>query len=102
MKSIPYPQVEAPPPGCAIRLEVLGTPVAVFNVQGKFRAIEARCPHRAGPLEKGQVESQTVTCPWHGSQFDLETGRVIRGPATAGVRAYPVHLDGAILVIEAP
>jgi len=86
-------QVTPPRPGEAIRVEVEGVPVAIFNIGGELRAIEARCPHRAGPLEKGRVAGLVVTCPWHGSQFDLQTGQVLRGPATAGVKSYPVRLD---------
>jgi len=43
-----------------------------------------------------------VTCPWHGSQFDLDTGQVMRGPAVAPVRTYSARLDGGVLVVEVP
>ncbi|MCI4353551.1 MAG: Rieske 2Fe-2S domain-containing protein [Thermoplasmata archaeon] len=102
MEAIPYPGVRVPRPGEAIRIDFKGTPVAVFNVGGELRAIDARCPHRGGPLEKGLVAGITVTCPWHGSQFDLQTGLVTRGPAPVGVHSYPVHVEGDVLVIDAP
>ena len=102
MESVPFPQVRPPDPGQAVRVDVKGIPVAVFNVGGELRAIEARCPHRGGPLEKGRVTGRGVTCPWHGSQFDLDTGQVIRGPAVAAVRTYSARLDGGVLVVEVP
>lgn len=76
--------------------------MAIFNVGGDLRAVDARCPHRGGPLEKGPVTGRIVTCPWHGSQFDLDTGNVVRGPAVASVRTFPVRLEGGALVIDVP
>ncbi len=102
MESIPFPQVKPPEPGQAVRVDLKGVPVAVFNTGGELRAIEARCPHRGGPLEKGALTGRIVTCPWHGSQFDLDTGQVSRGPAITGVRTFPVRLEGTLLVLEAP
>jgi nitrite reductase/ring-hydroxylating ferredoxin subunit len=49
--------------------------VAVFSVAGGFCATQATCTHRAGPLSEGAVDDTTVTCPLHGSQFDIWTGR---------------------------
>lgn len=81
---------------------VKGAPVAVFNLGGDLRAIDARCTHVGGPLEKGRVTERVVTCPWHGSQFNLDTGLVVRGPAATPERTYGVRLEGGVLVIEAP
>ena len=102
MASVPLPGVTPPPPGGAIRVVVEGVPVAVFNLSGELRAIEARCPHRGGPLERGPVAGHTVTCPLHGSQFDIDTGQVKRGPAMLGVKTYAVRVDGATLVVDVP
>jgi nitrite reductase/ring-hydroxylating ferredoxin subunit len=102
MESIRFPQVKPPAPGQAIRVDVKGVPVAVFNLGGELRAIEARCTHVGGPLEKGAVTGHTVTCPWHGSQFDIDTGKVVRGPATVAEKSFHVHLEGNVLVVDAP
>ncbi|MGC2289112.1 MAG: Rieske 2Fe-2S domain-containing protein [Thermoplasmata archaeon] len=102
MELISFPQVKAPAPGEAIRVDVKGVPVAIFNLGGELRAIEARCTHRGGPLEKGAVTGRLVTCPWHGSQFDLDTGQVARGPAITPERTYPVRVEQNVLVVEAP
>jgi nitrite reductase (NADH) small subunit len=48
---------------------------AVFNVDGRFYALDGICPHAGGPLAKGCVSGTVVTCPWHGWQFDVTTGR---------------------------
>ncbi len=54
---------------------VAGKIVAVFNVEGEFHAMDGICPHAGGPLAKGVLRGIVVTCPWHGWQFDVTTGR---------------------------
>lgn len=49
--------------------------LAVYHVDGAFYALDGICPHSGGPLGKGALESAVVTCPWHGWQFDVTTGR---------------------------
>jgi len=52
-----------------------GRVIAVFNVNGTFYALDGVCPHQGGPLGRGLVEGCTVTCPWHGWQFDVRSGQ---------------------------
>jgi nitrite reductase/ring-hydroxylating ferredoxin subunit len=54
-----------------------------------------------GPLNEGTLDGSTVTCPWHGSQFDVCTGAVLRGPAGAPLKAYRVIVEGDIGRVEA-
>jgi len=49
--------------------------VALFNVEGRFYALDGICPHQGGPLGKGTLAGCIVTCPWHGFQFDVTTGQ---------------------------
>jgi nitrite reductase (NADH) small subunit len=49
--------------------------LAVFNVDGEFHVIDGICPHAGGPLADGGLHGGIVTCPWHGWQFDVTTGR---------------------------
>src|SRR5438067_13599639 len=49
--------------------------IALFNVDGKFYALDGICPHQGGPLGKGSLNGCVVTCPWHGFQFDVTTGQ---------------------------
>lgn len=94
------PGVRPPEPGLAIRVTVEGTPVAVFHVGDRLLALDARCTHVGGPLERGRVAANVVTCPLHGSQFDLSTGQVVRGPATRPVRVYRARAEPDALVLE--
>ena len=55
--------------------EVNGRMVAVFNVGGRFHAIDSACAHQQGPLAEGDLEGCVVTCPWHGWTYDVTTGQ---------------------------
>jgi nitrite reductase/ring-hydroxylating ferredoxin subunit len=79
---------------------VLVGEVAVFNVGGGLCATQAKCTHRQGPLDKGKLDGSTVTCPWHGSQFNVCTGEVLRDPATDALKTYRVIVDGDIGRVE--
>lgn len=72
----------------------------VFNVDGNFCATQAACPHRGGPLGEGTFEGSTVTCPWHGSQFNVCSGDVLRGPAVEPLMTYRVAVDGDVGRVE--
>jgi nitrite reductase/ring-hydroxylating ferredoxin subunit len=58
-----------------------GMPVLVIRVDGRLHAIADVCSHAGGPLHEGGMRDGVVTCPWHGSQFCLRSGRVLTGPA---------------------
>ena len=63
-------------------LEAGGRALLVSRFGGQFQAISATCSHAGGPLGKGEVKGGVVTCPWHGSQFRVDDGEVVRAPAT--------------------
>ncbi len=62
-------------------------------------AFEDRCPHKGGSLAGGSVTCNTVQCPWHGSQFRIDTGNVTAGPSREGIPVYPViEKDGKVFI----
>ena len=63
------------PPGTAIERVAADRMVAIANVEGSFHAIDGLCPHQGGPLGTGALCGTVLTCPWHGWQFDVVTGR---------------------------
>jgi nitrite reductase/ring-hydroxylating ferredoxin subunit/uncharacterized membrane protein len=78
-----------------------GTPLVLYRSGDRIDALAARCSHRGGPLQEGQIEDGegSITCPWHASKFDLATGDVLRGPATAPQPAFDVRIrDGVVEV----
>ena len=73
-------------PAGELRLVVSGDrKVAVANVDGELHAFDDTCTHRGCSLAEGTLDGKVVTCPCHGSQFDVTTGAVVRGPATEPV-----------------
>ena len=87
-------------PGQGKMVEVNGTEIALFNLQGNFYAINNTCPHRGGPLSEGEIEGEQVTCPWHGAIFNIKSGEVLGPPAPKGVARYNVRLAGRDIEIE--
>src|SRR5262249_22058197 len=82
------------PVGHGLLVENNGRAVAVFNRGGgRFAACGAICPHEDGPLADGWLEGDVVVCPWHGFDFDLDTGQC-RVDADLAVVVYPVRVVG--------
>jgi nitrite reductase/ring-hydroxylating ferredoxin subunit/uncharacterized membrane protein len=69
-------------------------PVVVLRHRGAVRALDARCPHRGGPMDEGAVDDECITCPWHGSQFRIDDGGLVRGPSTVDLPAYECEVVG--------
>ena len=86
--------------GAGKLVEANGQDIAVFKVDGSYHAIENTCPHAGGPLAEGELEGEVVTCPWHGSQFNVKTGAVVAPPANRGVKSFPVRVTGNDVEIE--
>ena len=86
--------LEAIPDGDSMTVYFQGDQIALFNVGGEIFAIDNRCSHANGPLADGQIEDGSVSCPWHGSRFDLRSGNSIQGPAGRRVSSYEVKLEG--------
>ena len=84
-----------------IRLvHVGGEEVTVYNADDSFYATQGACTHRGGPLSEGDLMGHVVTCPLHGSQFDVATGQVVQGPAAEPLMCYQVVIDGEIGRVE--
>jgi 3-phenylpropionate/trans-cinnamate dioxygenase ferredoxin subunit len=104
------------PPGTQRKVEVGGRSVAVFNVEGTFRALRDICPHKGAELSAGVVvgsvsatepgcyvydASRTlVRCPWHGWEYDLVTGQSWVDPEKQRVRPYPVTVEAGETLFE--
>jgi nitrite reductase (NADH) small subunit/3-phenylpropionate/trans-cinnamate dioxygenase ferredoxin subunit len=86
--------------GSIKQVEVNGKSIALFNLEGSFFAIGNECTHRGGPLAEGYVEGESVTCPWHGAQFNVKTGVVEGPPAAKNVAKYNVRVQGNDVEVE--
>jgi nitrite reductase/ring-hydroxylating ferredoxin subunit len=80
--------------------DVRGTRIAVANVAGTFYAFGDTCTHMQCSLAEGDLEETTVICPCHGSEFDVTSGAVLRGPAREPVGAYEVLAEGGNLEVK--
>ena len=69
------------PEGEMRRAEVKGTPIMLARQHGRIYALAESCAHLGGPLSEGELKAGSVVCPWHGSRFSLEDGRVLDSPA---------------------
>ena len=105
------------PPGTSRAVEGFGTTIALFNVAGELFALDNHCPHHGGPLCRGRIsgtllpsapyeyrygrEGRVLTCPWHGWQFDLETGQALFDPLVR-VPRYEARVEGDDIFLYDP
>lgn len=106
---------DALPPGERATVRAFGTEIAVFNVAGRLFAVANSCPHYGGPLCHGRItgalsadapyehrwdaERRVLICPWHGWEFDLETGTALFDPAVK-VRTFEVDVEEGEIVLR--
>jgi nitrite reductase/ring-hydroxylating ferredoxin subunit/uncharacterized membrane protein len=94
---------EAELSGDAMKIAQLdGTPVLIArSTDGQICAIASTCSHLGGPLAEGSREGDVVTCPWHGSRFNLCSGRVVEGPAVFPQPRYEARVTGGKIALRA-
>ena len=98
---IPLCPIKDVPPGTGKECVAANRIIAVFNVDGRFHAVDGICPHAGGPLGGGCLTGTVVTCPWHGWQFDVTTGRHQLTPRIQQQR-FDVIEDGDMLYFISP
>jgi nitrite reductase/ring-hydroxylating ferredoxin subunit/uncharacterized membrane protein len=82
---------EGPAEGTMQCVRASGTEVLVVRQHDRVCALAHRCSHLGGPLSEGTLKDGSVVCPWHGSEFRLANGRVLRGPATQSQPVFDVR-----------
>lgn len=81
------------------RVSVQGVDVLLVKRDGRLFSLGEKCAHLGGPLAEGKLEGDRVVCPWHGSRFSLQDGRVVDGPAVYAQPCYEARIhDGQIEV----
>jgi nitrite reductase (NADH) small subunit len=93
--------LEELPSGAAKEVEFEGRVYALYNIGGTISAIDGICPHQGGPLADGPIEGTTVTCPWHGWQFDVRSGKTPLGPKITQP-VYEVKIDDQDVLVGVP
>lgn len=80
-------------------LDIDDRPIVLRYIAGTLHAIENICPHRGGPIGEGDINGNTITCPWHDWSFDLSTCQNTMNPA-AVIRKFPVRVEGDDVFVE--
>ncbi len=86
-------------PGTGIVVEVKDQCLAVFNVDGSFHVTDNTCLHRGGPLGEGDLEGETVTCPWHGWEYNVKTGNCVNNPSS-NIKSYESKVEDGDVKVE--
>ena len=88
-------------PGQSAEVVADGKIFAVYNVEGVFHVIDGICPHAGGPLGKGTLRGNIVTCPWHGWQFNVSSGQHCLNQRICQT-AYAARVENGRVIIEMP
>jgi nitrite reductase/ring-hydroxylating ferredoxin subunit/uncharacterized membrane protein len=87
--------------GKLVAAKAKNVPIMLIKKEDGVSAFSSTCPHLGGPLAKGTIDGDTVTCPWHGSVFSLTDGHLMHGPATAPITSYEVRIKSGRVEIRA-
>lgn len=101
--------------GCHV-VTVRGRRIGILRVGGDFFAVRNKCPHKGAPLCEGTVSgtflpsrpndyvygmnNKVLRCPWHGWEFDLESGRSVFEPNEVRVQVYPVTVEAGDVILH--
>ena len=101
------------PRGSMKRYEIEGRQILIGKTSlGNYFAVQAECPHKGGPLAKGELEGDVLTCPWHSYQYNVLSGRLLKitygaqygtWRESADLDTYKIHEDpkgDLVLILE--
>ena len=76
-----------------IVIDVDGTDVAVFKIEGGFYAIEDVCSHDGAEIASVELDGYEIICPRHGARFCVKSGAVKSPPAYENIDCFPVRIE---------
>jgi 3-phenylpropionate/trans-cinnamate dioxygenase ferredoxin subunit len=92
--------------GSKKKISVEGKEILLTNIQNSYYAVDNTCPHMGGSLYDGNLEGSYISCPKHGSVFDVKTGKVVESGKLLfikvkvhDIRSYPVKIEGSDIMI---
>lgn len=83
------------------RVEARGVSIVLVRRGGRVYALGEACAHLGGPLSEGRVDGDAIRCPWHGSLFALDDGRVLEGPSAYPQPCFDVRVRGESIEVRA-
>ena len=101
MAEIVVAPVDELPPGTVKIVHAGEISVGVYNLNGRYCAIEDRCSHDDGPLCEGEFEADegVAICPRHGARIEICTGQPLSLPAVLPVETFPVHVEDGLVKV---
>jgi len=93
--------VDDVPAGSGLEITVAGRVIAVFHIEGEYYAIDGICAHAGGPVGKGEIDGCVVTCPWHGWQYDVPSGRHCLTDSISQ-QSFPTSVEDNDIYVELP
>lgn len=87
-------------PGSRKVVDVDGSQLVVFNLDGKYYAIEDVCTHDGGQLTGGEIEGDQIICPRHGARFCIRTGAALTAPAYEPTATFPVRIENGVIQVR--
>ena len=82
------------------QFKIEGHEILVINLDGQYYCLPAMCTHAGAPLVEGEILGDILICPWHGSNFRITDGSVIKGPAEKPLIVYPCIVQDDYLVVD--
>ena len=92
--------VDMVPVGSMKQFYVSDFEILVVNFGGQIFCLDGRCTHAGAPLAEGTLAGEVLTCPWHGSQFNVTNGSVLRGPAEKQLKLYVSTVKDGFVFID--
>ena len=86
--------------GEVIGVEIEGTPIAIYNLDGEFFATHNVCTHAFALLSDGYVDDGKIECPLHQGIFDIRSGKAEEGPVDEDLQTFAVKVEGDALLVE--
>ena len=88
-------------PGQMKKVLVDENEVVVININGNYFAINDTCSHAGGSLSEGKLDGHTITCDWHGAQFECRSGKLIKFPGEIdNLRSYNITIESDDIFVE--
>jgi 3-phenylpropionate/trans-cinnamate dioxygenase ferredoxin component len=95
------------PEGTMKAFSIKDKEILIINSRHEFHAVDRRCSHMGGDLTKGKLDNGVITCPRHGSKFDIVTGKSLQGPSigfvklkTGDINVYPVKTENGKIMVS--
>lgn len=89
------------PLGKMIKASIDGREILIANIDGKYYATDDSCTHSGASLAEGKLEGCTVTCGWHGAEFDCKTGKLVKFPAKIrDLTSYNITVESDNVFVE--